>query len=207
MAQRKPPPKKPKPRDRRSGRFQTLLTEPLLKRLLMTHRTGADFRNMTALRCGVHPKRLSIWLRQGAELEDESLLARLFLGFALIEGELRAKSIKEVRNPEVKRETTEFEDGKPVSKTSTARATDGIRWYLERRFRQWRADWVEREDEGPVDALLQPQAGGLNVEAAKYIIAQLAERMPPELLAIFTAKGWKPPSLPENAHAEAQERP
>jgi hypothetical protein len=200
MAQRRKPPKKPKARDR-SGRFQTLLTAGLLKELLATHRKG-DFRNMTALRCGVHPKRLSIWLRQGAELEDESLLARLFLGFARIEANVRAESIKEILDPEMKRETTEFEDGKPVSKTSTARATDGIRWYLERRFRQWRADWVEREDEGPVDALLLPQPGGLNVEAAKYIVAQLAANMPPELRDIFTAKGWTPPSLPETANGQ-----
>jgi hypothetical protein len=200
MAQRRKPPKKPKARDR-SGRFQTLLTAALLKELLATHRKG-DFRNMTALRCGVHPKRLSIWLRQGAELEDDSLLARLFLGFARIEANVRAESIKEILDPEMKRETTEFEDGKPVSKTSTARATDGIRWYLERRFRQWRADWVEREDEGPVDALLLPQPGGLNVEAAKYIVAQLAANMPPELRDIFTAKGWTPPSLPETANGQ-----
>lgn len=210
MAQRKkpppkPPPKKRAPRDERTGQFRTTLTEALLGELCRTHRKG-DFRNMTALRCGVHPKRLSIWLRQGAELEDDSLLARLFLEFARIEGDVRAECITEVRNPETRRriETAVAEDGTVTPAVETARSVTGITWYLERRFRQWRADWTPREDEGDVGEFLVQQSGSLSLDAAKYIVAQLARNMPGELLPLFTAAGWRPPGLSEEtADAEA----
>lgn len=209
MAQRKkrapkPPPKKRAPRDERTGQFRTTLTEALLGELCRTHRKG-DFRNMTALRCGVHPKRLSIWLRQGAELEDDSLLARLFLEFARIEGDVRAESIGEIRNPETRREEIEYDDdGNETKKISTSRSVTGLTWYMERRFRQWRADWTPREDEGDVGEFLVQQSGSLSLDAAKYIVAQLARNMPGELLPLFTAAGWRPPGLPEEtADAEA----
>jgi hypothetical protein len=185
-----------------AGHFQTSLTEELLENLCTVHREGSDFRNMTALRCGVHPKMLTRWLKLGAASEDPSdLNARLFADFGRIEGDTRAECIKEIRNPETKREESHFDDeGKLLSKTSTSRSTTGIQWYVERRFRQWRTDWVQREDEGDVQELLVQQQGALSPDAAKYIIAQLADAMPPELRAIFEAKGWR--QIPETARAK-----
>ncbi len=172
------------------GRLRSALTEPLLKQLCETHEAG-DFRNITAARCGVHPKMLSRWLKQGAASEGKDLYARLFVEFMAIEGTIRAECVKELRDTQASFEETVFDEGKPTGKTVTTRRTSGIQWYLERRFHQWRNDWVRREDEGDVVDILQPAATAFTMEAAVAIVTQLAENMPPALRAIFAAKGWQ----------------
>jgi len=171
------------------GRLVTVLDEALFEKLCTTHRDG-DFRNVTAVRCQVHPKMLSRWLAQGAASETGCLYSRLFVEFGKIEGEIRAEIIRETRDVQASFEETSYDEGKPVSKTVETRRTNGLQWYAERRFRQFRADWVPRDDESEVIDLLQPKAGTLTLEQATAIATQLAENMPPALQAIFQSKGW-----------------
>lgn len=171
------------------GRLVTILDEALFDKLCTTHKDG-DFRNVTAVRCQVHPKMLSRWLAQGAASETGCLYSRLFVEFGKIEGEIRAEVIRESRNTQASFEETTYEDGKPSSKTVVSRRTNGIQWYAERRFRQFRSDWVPRDDESEVVDLLQPKQGALTLEQATAIATQLAENMPPALQVIFASKGW-----------------
>lgn len=172
------------------GRLVTVLDETLLGKLCVTHAEG-DFRNVTAVRCQVHPKMLSRWLAQGAASDTECIYSRLFIEFGKIEGEIRAEIIAETRNTQTSFEETSYDDGKPTGKTVTTRRTSGIQWYAERRFRQFRADWVPKEDEGEIVEFLQPKSGALTLEQAAAIVTQLAENMPPALQAIFESKGWR----------------
>lgn len=181
------------------GRLVTALDEPLFEKLCAVHRDGRDFRNATALRCGVHPKMLSRWLKQG-ERDEGTIYARLFLAFGQIEGEIRAGYIAEVENTETSREETTFSaKGVPESKVVVQRRTTGVQWLLERRFRQFRSDWVVKEDElDVVHMLSEQQAQGLTLEAALQIARQLAKNMPDQLRPIFEAERWI--QMPENAH-------
>lgn len=182
------------------GRLVTALDEPLFERLTEVHRTGRDFRNVTALRCGVHPKLLTRWLRRG-EAEEGSVYARLFLAFGQIEGEIRARYIAEVENTETSREETTFADGLPAKRVVVQRRTTGVQWLLEKRFRQFRSDWVAKEDELEVAHMLAEQGSqALTLEAALHIARELAKNMPDQLRPIFEAARWV--QLPEN-HGQA----
>jgi hypothetical protein len=180
-------------------RMHTKLTPELLVELCRVHAEGKDYRNVTALRCYVHPDRLNNWLKHGASQLDNdtgplSLHAALFLEFARIEGEIRASNLKEVLDTVVKVEKTEFADGMPVSKTVTQRSIAGITWYMERRWHQYRASSPGTRNDIEVAAMLQGGGQGLNTEAAIAICEALAAAMPPALMDIFVAKGWKPPA-------------
>ena len=182
------------------GRLMTALDEPLFERLTEMHRTGRDFRNVTALRCGVHPKMLSKWLRKG-ESEEGTIHARLFLAFGQIEGEIRAGYIAEIENTETSREETTFENGLPARKVVVQRRTAGVQWLMEKRFRQYRADWAPKEDETEIAFMLaEQQTQGLSLEAALHIARELAKNMPEQLRPIFEAARWV--QLPENAHGQ-----
>lgn len=180
------------------GRLQSALTEQVFERLCETYEQG-DFRNATAIRCGVHPKMLTRWLERGKADDDErSLFTRLFMAFGRIEGDLRAECIAEIRNPEASHEETVFDDGKPISRTVTSRRTTGVQWLLERRFRQFRADWVPRPDEANVgDMLTAEQAQGFSAETALAIMRAMVASMPPELAEPFNA--WARARLPVGA--------
>jgi hypothetical protein len=180
------------------GRLRSGLDEALLAELCDTYREGRDFRNATALRCGVHPRMLSRWLTRGAADDTGSIEARLFLAFGRIEAELRAEWIAEVANPEASREETHFDDeGRPLSKTATSRRTSGIEWLLERRFRQFRADWIPRPDEGEAGELLVAQQTGFTPEAALGVVRAMVASMPAELAAPFLT--WARARLPVGA--------
>jgi hypothetical protein len=175
------------------GRLRSGLDEALLEQLCEVHREGRDFRNATALRCGVHPRMLSRWLERGARDEDAGLHTRLFLAFGAIEGDIRAEWIGEVANPEASREESQFEG----SKTATSRRVTGLQWLLERRFKQFRLDWVQRPDEGEVGELLAAQQTGFSPEAALAVVRAMITSMPPELAAPFLT--WARARLPAGA--------
>lgn len=180
------------------GRLQTALDEELLERLCTTHREGRDFRNATALRCGVHPRMLSRWLERGAADEHAGLCTRLFLEFGRIEADIRADWIREVADPEASREETVLDDnGKPISRTATSRRTTGLQWLLESRFRQFRSDWVPRPDEGEVGDLLAERQTGFSPEAAMAMMRAMVAAMPPELAGPFST--WARARLPVGA--------
>jgi len=173
---------------RRIPTLRQELTEPLLQELVTAHESG-DFRNATACRCRVHPKLLTKWLRAGQTSDEpESLYARLFVEFGRIEGEKRAKYLGELED--TRSEESHFDDeGNTVS--TTKRRTDGIRWLIERRYRQYRADYVAKPDEYDVTTMLsEEQAEALTAEAALAIAAAIARAMPPQLRPVFAGEGW-----------------
>ncbi len=174
------------------------------------HREGKDFRNVTAIRCGVHPEKLKAWLLRGATSQDTTnLYVKLALQFALIEADLRASNIVEVLNTQTKHEEIEFSEktGLPVKTTKTARSTAGIQWYMERRWRQWRADWQPTEQDSEAATLFTAQAtGALNKEAAMSVLGQMAAQMPDEPRAVFEANNWRQLSPGEIKHLEALRR-
>lgn len=183
--------------------FRENLDQTLVDDLCKTHEEGRDFRNATAIRCNVHPRRLKNWLLTGAREGRDTLHAQLFLRFSKIEADLRAANIAEVLNTTVCTEETQFDDtGKPISKTLHKRSTNGTQWYMERRWRQFRNDWTPNEDDQEVSQMLTEQAtgSGMNLEAAFAIVAQLAAAMPPQLAEVFSANGWQRLSPDEARH-------
>lgn len=191
------------PKDPQSGRFQSTLTPELVDKLCTTHADGRDYRNVTAARCGVHPAVLTKWLKLGAGNEAAGLATELFMRFAQIEGDIRAKWIAELADVTASVEHTEFEDGKPVSKTVNARRTSGLQWLMERRFRQFRVEHALTEHESDAMSLLQPQAQTLTTEMAIALCQQLAqnpERLPEPIRVLFAATDWRAPK--KLSHAE-----
>lgn len=168
--------------------LRTTLDEELLEELTLAHR-ARDYRNATAVRCRVHPKLLTKWLRAGQNDDDpESLYARLFVAFGAIEGEIRAELIEQIADPTV--ETTAFDEGKPSS--TVKRRTAGLQWLLERRFRQYRSDYAQKPDERDIaEMLTDEQAEALTVEAALAIAQAMAARMPAQLRPVFEGQGWE----------------
>lgn len=199
---------KRQPKDPVTHRFQTTLTRDLCDRLCETHQAGKDYRNVTAARCGVHPVTLTKWLKLGSTDPDNGLAAELYMRFLGIEGEIRAAWIAEIANTLSLTEETEYGDkGLPISKHTTMRKTDGIRWLLERRFRQFRVEHVLTEHEQDAMALLQPAASALTPEMAEQICRMLAsapERLPPAIRTLFAATDWRPPKTLE-AHGQETE--
>lgn len=191
--------------DPKTGRFQSILTPELVDRLCKTHE-DRDFRNVTAVRCGVHPRVLRRWLKLGANDESAGLATDLFMRMAKVEGDLRATLLAEVADPTASVEQTEFDNGKPASKTLTSRRTSGIQWLLERRFRQFRVEHVQTEDEQDVLSLFEPQPQAMTLEMAETICRQLAaapERLPPAIRALFAQTDWGAPALKDSNGEEA----
>lgn len=186
--------------------FRSDLTQELVDELVRVHEEGKDFRNSTAIRCNVHPRRLKNWLLTGSREGQDTLHSQLFLRFAKVEADLRAKNIAEVLNTTVMTEETTFdpETGKPASSVMMKRSTAGTQWYMERRWRQFRNDWTPNEDDQEVCHMLTEQAAGsgLNLEAAFAIVAQLAAAMPPQLAEVFVRAGWTPPRLETATNGE-----
>lgn len=192
------------PQDPQTGRFQSTLTPELVERLCSTHADGRDYRNVTAARCGVHPGMLTRWLKLGAGNEAAGLATELFMRFAQIEGDIRAQWISEIADVTASVETTEFDNGKPISRTVNARRTSGLQWLLERRFRQFRVEHAPNEHEQDALSLLQPQAQSLTPEMAVALCQQLAanpERLPEPIRVLFAATDWRAPKRLES-HAE-----
>ncbi len=208
MAQkRKPGPAAapPTPKDATTGRFQSTLTPELVDKLCSTHNDGRDYRNVTAARCGVHPMTLTKWLKLGAGNESAGLATELFMRFAQIEGDIRAQWISELADVTASVEHTEFEDGKPVSKTVNARRTSGLQWLMERRFRQFRIEHVLTDHEADALSLLQPAAQALTAEMAIALCQQLAqnpEGLPDQIRSLFATTDWRAPKKLESSHAE-----
>lgn len=199
---KKPPPKPPaKPRQTKdpvTHRFQSVLTRDLCDQLCDTHGKGRDFRNATAIRCGVHPVLLTRWLKLGANDPEAGLATELFMRMGKAECDYRADLIKEVADPTSMTEVVEYDDGKPIGKTTVARRTQGLQWLLERRFRQFRADALPKPDDLEISVMLEPAAASeMNQEAALQIITMIAsnpERLPPALLQVFLQAGWALPA-------------
>ncbi len=198
--------KKRQTKDPVTHRFQTILTRELVEKLVATHGEGRDFRNVTAVRCQVHPKLLTRWLKEGAEDPEAGLRTELFMRMAQAEGDYRAALIQEVADPTAMTETMTYEDGKPSSKVTEARRTTGLQWLLERRFHQFRANALPKADDLEICAMLEPQAGAeMNQEMALQIVAMIArnpERLPPPMRQAFLQAGW---SLPSKAMTDGQE--
>jgi len=202
-----PPTTPPPSKDATTGRFQSRLTPELVDKLCSTHSEGCDYRNVTAARCAVHPKTLSAWLKLGASNEAAGLATDLFMRLTKIEGDIRAKWLAEIADVTASVEHTEFEDGKPVSRTVNARRTSGLQWLMERRFRQFRMDHAVTADEEDALSLLQPQAQAMTPEMAIamcQMLAQNPERLPEPIRILFAATDWRAPKkLPhgeETAH-------
>ena len=192
MADKKPRQQK----DPVTHRFQSVLTRELLDQLCETHEKGRDFRNVTAVRCGVHPTLLTRWLKTGAETADGGLYTELFMRMGQIEGDLRAGHIAEVSNPIASTEHTEFDEGKPVSKTVESRRTQGIQWLMERRFRQFRSEHIPKVDELEIATMLEPQATVYTAEMVLGIVQQMAaqpERLPEAVRRLFAQTDWGVP--------------
>lgn len=146
------------PRSVRTGRYESQLTDELVDKLCATHAEG-DILPSTALACGVHPTVLRTWLEQGSAVDAEDPYARLFATFAVIESQIRRTTLRTIRDPEVK-------------------SAAGCIWYMEKRFREWRADAQPRENEVfAVSDLLLPKAGGMDVQQAVHIISQLFQNL------------------------------
>ncbi len=188
--------KNPRQKKASNGRFQSILTQALVDQLCETHETGRDFRNVTAVRCGVHPTLITQWLKRGALGADDGLYSELFMRFARIEGDIRAVYIAEVSDPTAQTEQTEYEDGKPVSKTVTARRTQGIQWLMERRFRQFRVEHVQKADETEAVSFLEPQATVYTADMVLGLVQQMAanpERLPEAVRLLFANTDWRVP--------------
>lgn len=185
--------------------FRTKLTPELTEELCLVHKRDRDFRNITALRCQVSPMRLKTWLITGArhvEEETVSIYAQLALRFAIIEAEIRADNIREVLNPVLLTEETEYnEAGVPISSKKIKRDVRGTQWYMERRWRQYRADSQPTELDSEMAAITSGQtSAGLSIEQALQICRQLAREMHVNptmrpLLEIFVAEQWGVPPL------------
>jgi hypothetical protein len=200
--------KQSKPRQQKdpvTHRFQSVLSRELCDKLCEAHQEGRDFRNITAVRCGVHPVTLTRWLKLGSSDENAGLHSELFMRMAKAEGDTRAAYISEVSNPVASTEETEYADGKPVSKTVESRRTQGIQWLLERRFRQFRADSVPKVDDLEMADLLQPQATVYSLEMVLDICQQMAaqpERLPVAVRQLFANTDWAVPTRMNDGQAE-----
>lgn len=186
--------------------FQSTLTREIVEQLVTTHEEGQDFRNVTAVRCQVHPRVLTRWLKLGESTPDAGLATELFMRMGKVEGDLRAGYVKEVANPISMTEHTEYEEGKPVSKTVEARKTQGIQWLLERRFRQFRADYIPKPDDLEICAMLEPQATVYSVEMVLGIVQQMAqypERLPEPVRRLFAETDWGVPKEMSDGQAAA----
>ncbi len=202
MAQKKPREQK---KDPVTHRFQSTLTRALCDQLCLTHETGRDFRNVTAVRCRVHPTVLTRWLKRGQEDPDAGLHTELFMRFGAIEGDVRAGYIDEVSNPVASTEETAYEDGKPISKTVVSRRTQGIQWLMERRFKQFRVEHIQKPDETEIVDMLVPQATVYNLETVLAICQQMAaqpDRLPPAIRDLFANTDWAAPKRIADAQAE-----
>ena len=188
------PAKKPQKKDPVTHRFQSVLTSELLDELCKVHEDGADFRNVTAVRCGVHPTLLTRWLKQGAESPEGGLHTELFMRFGKLEGDLRAKYIAETANPIASTEECQYDDGKVVGKIVTTRKTTGIQWLMERRFRQYRVEHIQKPDELEISEMLEPAATVYTADMVLGIMQQMAaypERLPVAIRLLLAQTDWR----------------
>ena len=177
-------------------RFQSTLTRALCDQLCETHEKGRDFRNVTAVMCDVHPVTLTRWLKLGAESPDAGLHTELYMRMAKAEGGIRSGYIGELSNPIVSTEKSEYADGKTVGKTVETRNTRGIQWLMERRFRQFRVEHLQKPDELEVTAMLEPQVIVYSAEMVLGIVQQMAqnpERLPEAIRVLFARTDWRVP--------------
>lgn len=190
MAPKKPP---RQTKDPVTHRFQSTLTRELCDLLCKTHEEGKDFRNVTAVRCGVHPVNLTRWLKLGASDETAGLYTELFMRMARAEGDTRAEWIAEVADPVASVEDVTYDEGKPVGKTTTTRRVNGLQWLLERRFKQFRSEHIQKPDEMEVTAMLEPQATVYTADMVLGIVQQMAahpERLPEAVRRLFAQTDW-----------------
>lgn len=192
----KKPPKTPKRQktDAITHRFQSVLTAELVEELCKVHEEGQDFRNVTAVRCGVHPTLLTRWLKQGAESAEGGLCTELFMRFGKIEGDIRAGYIAEVSDPTASTEESQYDDGKVVGKIVTTRKTSGIQWLMERRFRQFRVEHIQKPDELAISEMLEPAATVYTADMVLGIMQQMAaypERLPVAIRLLLANTDWR----------------
>lgn len=195
MPSKKPPKTaKRQPTDVVTHRFQSVLTRELVEELCKVHQEGQDFRNTTAIRCGVHPTLLTRWLRQGSETSEGGLQTELFMRFGKIEAEIRAAYIAEVSDPTASTEESQYDDGKVVGKIVTTRKTTGIQWLMERRFRQFRVEHIQKPDELQISEMLEPQQTVYTADMVLGILQQMAaypERLPVAIRLLLSKTDWR----------------
>lgn len=176
------------------GRFETLLTDDLCTELIERYREG-DMIAPTAEACGVRGDLVKEWLQMGCGDTAPEPHARLYAAFRVIEADIRAQCLKDMRDPMLKN-------------------AHGIAWYLERRWAEWRTDYVPKpNDVLSLSQITQSSDGGLTRDQALHLARQMAATIDrhPELKAIFDAEGWskgpKPPALPVGVDDDGEEGP
>lgn len=190
MASRKPKQTK----DPVTHRFQSTLTRELCDLLCQTHEEGRDFRNVTAVRCDVHPVTLTRWLKIGAESETAGLHTELYMRMAKAEGLIRAGYIKEVEDPIASTEECQYDEGKLIGKTTSSRRTSGVQWLMERRFKQFRVEHIQKPDETEVLSMFEPQATVYTADMVLGILQQMAadpERLPVAFRVLLANTDWR----------------
>jgi hypothetical protein len=172
----------------------TTLTQEKFDQLCTVHREGRDFRNVTAIRCDVHPRLLTRWLKRGAANEEDGLYTELFMAFGRIEGAHRAEYNAELVNTTVHYEKY---DAETRTRTVTKRDTRGLQFFMGKRYEQFAdREGRTRDDECDMSELLeQMQAQQLTGPSARHIIAQFVAMMPAELGEPFQA--WAAKALPQ----------
>ncbi len=199
--------RKPRHQDPVTRRFASILSRELCDLLCLTHEQSGDFRNVTAVRCGVHPVTLTRWLKLGATDESAGLHTELFMRMGKAEGDFRATLLVAVADPTVTiQENGTDGDGNPTTKNVSRRVT-GLQWLLERRFRQFRADSVAKPDDLEIADMLQPAATVYSLEMVLDICQQMAaqpERLPVAVRQLFASTDWAVPGKRADGQAEPQ---
>lgn len=151
----------------------TPFSPQLGERLLQRHRCG-DFRLATAVSCGVHPKTLDGWLRRGIHEEGET--TRFAMEFLCVESEIRSWGLRE------------------ILATNSMTRQNGLIWYLERRFKQFKKDYEHRGAEGEAfDVLgdMDVAQGGLTREQKFAVIEKFVRDPSQEMEELFERCGWR----------------
>ena len=154
--------------------MKTELTPELVEKLVKVHTGSRDFRNATAVACGVHPATLSKWLTRGVVSENDEPYSSFALRFMQAETDIRTRYLCDM---------LDSEDRAHVS---------AIQWYLERRFKQWgRGERKDPEHEA-LDVLEATQTkGGLTPEQRMEAIAKWFAKPTPQLIKILHRAGWR----------------
>lgn len=167
-------------RDNGGNSTKTRLTPALQDLLCETHARNKDFRVATAITCNVHPVLLDRWLRWGLKEEGEEPYCSFALRFVKAEMTIRADLIKELLDAKTKQKVA------------------AITWMLERRFRQWRIDYIPNDwEHEAVDVLASMGLkAGLNLEQKKFLINQMLAHPTGPVMQLLQDNGWVQKELP-----------
>jgi hypothetical protein len=145
-----------------------------------------DFRVATAITCGVHPKLLDKWLRKGMEVDGIEPYVTFTKRFLQAEMKVRAQMLRELYQAKTKQKVS------------------ALTWMIERRFRQWRADFIPNDyDHEAVDVLASLGAkAGLTPDQKKFIITQMLQNPTGPILDLMKGAGWQQLPPGEDSHAQ-----